>query len=144
MFGWVAGPAGYGNGNACDGEQQQGRAEWEQHDARVRELGTQLRRRKKLRARDHGKLHAYWCASWALSHLALLLASDGGASVRARCERLADQRPALAHELTWSLGRLGVSPFLVRGAWLASKLPGQVLPFAKRRYLGAFEIQGLG
>ena len=110
---------------------------WAQTDARVRELGAQLRRRKKLRARDHAPLHAYWRASWALSHLSMLLASDGGASLRARCERLAEHQPALAHELVWSLARLGVSPFLVRGAWLASKLPSQVLARAKRRYLSS-------
>lgn len=110
--------------------------QWTKVDLQARELGARLRRRKKLRARDHAPLHAYWRASWALSHLAMLLASDGGASLRARCERLAEQHPALAHELVWSLARLGVSPFLVRSAWLASKLPSQVLPLAKRRYLG--------
>lgn len=91
--------------------------------------------RRKLKRRDDELLYDYWCTAWSIVHLTMLLASDGGATLRQLLGMLEETDPGLGAQLPWCSVRLGVSSFALRGVWVASKLPTLTVPMAKHRYL---------
>jgi hypothetical protein len=98
-------------------------------------IAEHLSRYKKLKRRHDELLHEYWRSAWQIAHLTMLLGSDGGATLRRLFERLDPEFPDCALGLPWTLVRLGISSFALRGAWVASKMPALIVPPAKRRYV---------
>lgn len=104
---------------------------------RVNESFDQLTRVKKLKPRHDALLHEFWRDNWAMAHLTLLLASDGGAVARELFSGFESDNFGCTLQLSLNLVRTGLLSLGLRGVWIASKLPGLTVPAAKRRYLGA-------
>lgn len=102
--------------------------------AKCHELVDQLARVKHWNQRNDSLLHMYWRLNWAIAHLTMLLASDDE-RLRNLADRLESMMPGASMQFAWSLLRLGVMQFAVRGVWAASKIPAFIVPSAKRRYL---------
>jgi hypothetical protein len=102
--------------------------------AKCHELVDQLARAKHQNRRNDALLHRYWRLNWAIAHLTMLLGSDDE-RLRNLAERLESIMPGSSMQFAWSLLRLGVMPFAVRGVWASSKIPAFIVPAAKRRYL---------
>jgi hypothetical protein len=98
------------------------------------ELVDQLARIKHWNQRNESMLHMYWRLNWAIAHLTMLLGSDDEC-LRILAERLEATMPGASMQFAWTLLRLGVMPFALRGVWAASKIPAFIVPTAKRRYL---------
>src|SRR5690606_14656052 len=102
---------------------------------RCNQMVERLSRHKKLRPRDDELLYEYWCSTWLIAHLTMLLGSDGGATLRRMFELWEPDEPGLTSQLAWCLIRTGVTSFAARRTWIASKLPSLIVPACKRRYL---------
>lgn len=104
---------------------------------RSNELFHRLARARKITKRDSESLHDFWADSWALGHLTLLMASDGGARLKRLFEVFEVEQPGCTLQLCSNLVHFGVLSTCLRGAWIASKLTALVIPAAKHRYVDA-------